>query len=117
MTVEADIYNALKGLVADRVYPANDVPVGVSRPYVTWQQTGGVAVNFMEATTPSIRNARIQINCWADTRLAVSSISRQVEAAMITALKAHVLGALIAVKEIDTGLKGTMQDFSIWSEF
>lgn len=112
MSVEGDIYNALKGLVSNRVYP-DVAPSGAVRPYVTYQQVGGQAYNFLEATPVGKRNGRFQINCWADTRLAAATLSRQVEDAMVTTLKAFVIGAAMGVHEEDTGLYGTIQDFSL----
>lgn len=113
MTIEASIYNALKGLVGNRVFP-DVAPATTARPYMTYQQVGGTAVNFLGATVPGKRNARIQINCWADTRLAAANLARQAEDALIVGLKAHVIGSQVAVYEDDTKLYGTMQDFSIW---
>ena len=127
MSVESTIFNALKGLVSNRVFPdvAPDLTV---RPYITYQQVGGKAVNFLaqaaEVTVgsppatifPSKANARIQVNVWADTRAAASALAKQVEDALraVTALQTSVEGAPIALYEVDTKLRGTMQDFSFW---
>ena len=112
MTIEADIYNALKGLVSNRVY-ADVAPAGAVAPYLTYQQVGGTGRNFLEATVPSKKNGRFQINCWADSRISAAALSRQVEDAMVTTLKAFVLGAPVAMLDADTGLRGTTQDFSL----
>lgn len=124
MTVEADIFNALKGFVPNgngtfRVYPdvARDF---AARPYIVFQQVGGEAVNFLDPTMPSKRNARFQISVWTDAesggRTAVAALSRQVEDAMRAAasLQTIVLGAPVAMYEEDTKLYGTRQDFSVW---
>lgn len=114
MTVEADIFSALKGLVANRVYP-DVAPTGAARPYVTYQQVGGEAINLLEAGAAAKRNGRFQVNCWADTRATVANLSRQVEEALATsALKAFVLAAPVAVYEEYGPLYGTRQDFSIY---
>lgn len=111
MSIEADIYNALQGF--GPVFP-DVAPAGTARPYLTFQQVGGVALNFLGAVPPSKKNGRFQINCWADTRLSVATLSRQVEDAMVTTLKAYVLGAPLAIFEEETQLYGTMQDFSVY---
>lgn len=111
--IEADIYAALKGLVSNRVFP-DVAPAGTLTPYCTYQQAGGQAVNFLEASVVGKRNGRFQVSCWAATRSAAAALSRQVEDTMVTTLKATVLGAPVAVHESDTGLYGTMQDFSLW---
>lgn len=113
MTVEADIFNALKAITANRAYP-DVAPVGAARPYLTYQQVGGDAVNFLEGANPGKRNGRFQVNAWADTRAAAASIARQAEDAMRTAFKCEVLGGLVSVFEQDTKLYGTRQDFSVW---
>ena len=116
MTTESLIMDALKSLVANRVYP--DVgPLGVVQPYITYQQVGGESVNFIDsATIPSLANARIQINVWADTRLAASALIKQIELAMrsTTALKTTVLGQPVSLHEAETKLYGARQDFSVW---
>jgi hypothetical protein len=116
MTTESLIFDALKTLVANRVYP--DVgPPGVVRPYITYQQAGGRPVNFLEGTTPSKENSRMQINVWATTRPAAKLLAKQAEAALCgtAALQTTVLGKPVAVYEEDTKLFGTRQDFSFWT--
>jgi hypothetical protein len=115
MTVEDQIFDALKGLVSNRVYP--DVARGVvARPYITYQQIGGEGINFVDPTIPSKKHGRFQINVWADTRPAAAALARQIEDTLrvTTALQTTVLGAPIAVYEPDTDLYGTIQDFSFW---
>lgn len=116
MSLESTIFDALKTLVSNRVYP-DVAPELVTRPYITYQQVGGQSVNFVDsATVPSRKNARIQINTWADTRAAAAALARQVEDTLraVSALQATVLAAPVAVYEQDTQLRGTHQDFSVW---
>ncbi|MBE0615143.1 MAG: DUF3168 domain-containing protein [Burkholderiales bacterium] len=128
MSVESAVFGALKALVANRVFP-DIAPDLTARPYITYQQVGGRAVNFLAqgalvqsgsppvALYPDKANARIQINVWADTRGQASALAKQVEDALrgLTALQTTVDGAPIAVYEADTKLRGTMQDFSFWT--
>ncbi len=128
MSVESDVFNALKGLVANRVFPDIAPPL-TARPYITYQQVGGKSVNFLaqgaEVTSgsppsplyPDKANARIQINVWADTRAKASTLAKQVENALraLTALQTTVEGAPISIYEADTKLRGSMQDFSFWT--
>lgn len=115
MSARSIIYGALRGLVADRVFP-NIAPEGTPRPYLTYQQVGGAAVNFMGNDLPSKRNARFQLNVWADTRLAAANLAHQVEDALRLApgLQTTVIGAPTDDYEEDTKLFGTRQDFSVW---
>lgn len=116
MSLETALFDALKGLVSNRVYP-DVAPEGAARPYITYQQVGGAGVNFLDPTVPSKKNARIQVNVWADTRMAAGDLSRQVEDALRTtvALQTTVLSAAVALHEPETKLRGTRQDFSVWS--
>jgi hypothetical protein len=115
VSIESSIVSALAPLVQNRVYP-DIAPQGVTAlPRITYQQISGEAVNFMDPTKPSRKNARIQVNVWAGTRLAASSLGRQVEDTLrAAALQVTVLGALTATYESDTNLYGTLQDFSFW---
>lgn len=115
MSLESEIFDALKGFVANRVYP-DVAPELATRPYITYQAVGGAGLNFVDPTVPSKKNARMQINVWADTRGAASTLARQVEDALrvVTSLQTTVLGAAVSVYEPETKLKGTHQDFSFW---
>lgn len=117
MSTESLLFNALKGLVANRVYP--DVgPEGVAVPYITWQQVGGQPVNFLDtATLPSRANGRYQINTWAATRAEASTLAKQVENAVraTTSLQPAVLSQPVATTDEETGRRGYRQDFSLWN--
>lgn len=115
MSLESDLYSALQALAGGRMYP-DVAPENVARPYVTYQQVGGQGVNFLDPTVPSKKNARVQINVWADTRLAAATLARSIEDTLrgASALQVNVLGALTALHEPDAGLYGTRQDFSVW---
>jgi len=113
MTVEADIFTALKGLVSNRVYP-DTAPMSAPLPYIVYQQIGGEPLNFL-AGVPDKRNGRFQIEVWATSRSAASTLIRQVEDAMRAApLLADTLGGALSTWETETNLYGSMQDFSIW---
>lgn len=113
MTIEATLFTTLKTLVANRVYP-DVAPVGTVRPYLTYQQVGGAAVNFLDPTVPSKKRFRFQVNVWGDTRSQVAALAIQVEDALraVTALQTTVEGAPIASYEPETNLRGSVQDFS-----
>jgi hypothetical protein len=115
MSVEADIYSVLKGLVGNRVFP-DVAPELTARPYITYVAVGGAPVNFLDPTVPSKKNGRFQINVWADTRATAAALARQVEDTLrvIPTLQTTVLGAPVSTYEEDTKLRGTMQDFSFW---
>ena len=117
MSLESTLFNTLKTLVSNRVYP-DVAPLGVTKPYMTYQQVGGDAPTFLEATVPSKRNARMQVNVWSLTRAEANSLAIQVEAALVaaTGIQAKPLGAFVADQEEETKLFGTRQDFSIWAD-
>lgn len=115
MTVEQSIYAALRVLVADRVYP-DFAPDEEPRPYITFQQVGGEPVNFVDSTAPSLKNARVRVNVWADTRRGAAEISGQIETALRDAgpLRTTVLTNALALYDPSTRLRGVSQDFSFW---
>ena len=84
------------------------------RPYVIYQSVGGAAYNYLEAQPVGLRNARVQIEVYADTRLEVTSVAEAVEDAVITELKASVLSAAISTYNEDLRRYGTQQDFGVW---
>ena len=115
MTVESSIFDALKTLVNNRVYP--DIgPENAVLPYITFQQVGGSSINFIDPTSPSKKNSRFQVNVWAATRSSASTIAAQAEEALrsATALQTTVLGAPVSSYEPETKLRGARQDFSFW---
>ena len=116
MSLESNIFDALKSLVSNRVYP-DTAPLGTTAPYITYQQVGGVAENFLESAPVGKRNARIQVSCWATTRLAANTLARSAEDAMVNStMKAFVFAAFIASYEdsLNPPIYGTDQDFSVW---
>ncbi len=116
MQIEAELFAALKSLVANRVY--RDVaPANVTAtPWITFQQVGGAPVNFVDPTIPSMKNGRFQVNVWAASRDEAAALQRQVEDALraATQLRPTVLTGAVAIYEEDTNLYGTRQDFSFW---
>lgn len=117
MSLESDLYTALQSQVSGRMYP-DFAPMNTTRPYITYQQVGGSAVNFLESAVVGKRNARIQLNYWAETRAAAMTLARACEDALVasTTLRAFVLSAPVSVfeDEMTPPLYGCMQDFSIW---
>jgi Protein of unknown function (DUF3168) len=116
MSMETLVFDALKGLTAKRVFP-DVAPENSPLPYITYQQVGGDSTNYLAQSVPDKRNARVQVNVWATTREAASSLALQVETAMRLAptLNTTVLGASIATYDQETTYRGTRQDFSIWT--
>jgi hypothetical protein len=115
MTVEAAIFDALRVLVVDRVYP-DVAPDNVARPYITYQQIGGQAVNFIDGAAPSMRNSRFRINVWTDRRAEAAALNALVETALRAAptLRTTVSSGPVALADPDTRLRGMSQDFSFW---
>lgn len=115
--VEGDIFNTLKGLVANRCYP-DVAPSGAVKPYMVYQQVGGEAPTFLERAQPSKKNGRFQVSVWSTTRAEAANIALQAEAAMVaaTAFDAKPVGAPIAVYDDETQLRGSLQDFTVWSD-
>lgn len=116
MSMETVVFNALQALVSGRVFP-DLAPEDTIKPYITFQQVGGEAINFIEGAIPSKRNSRVQLNVWALSRKEAAELARQVEDTLRTtsALQTTVLGSHSSDYEPETQLYGTRQDFSFWN--
>ena len=113
MTVEADLMAAVTPILP-RFYP-DVAPAGTARPYGVFQQVGGYVVNPMANAVPGVRNARVQVIVWADTRLESNTLMRQIEDAIRPSpLLGQPVSALAAMLDDETRLRGAMQDFLIW---
>ncbi|WP_219118972.1 DUF3168 domain-containing protein [Janthinobacterium sp. UMAB-56] len=115
MTIEVQVFQALRQLVDGRVYP-DLAPADVARPYIVYQQVGGDAVNFLDGAISSKRNSRMQVCAWAEARIEASTLIELAELALhaVTALQAVTLGAPVATYDEETTLRGARQDFSLW---
>lgn len=116
MTVEADIYTAIKGLVSNRCFP-DLAPLSTVRPYITYVQIGGEALSYIDNTIPDGKHGRFQINVWGDSRASVAALMLQVEAAMIqaTAFQARPVSAPSSDYDHDMLVYGARADFSVFS--
>lgn len=116
MSVESLIFDTLKGLVTNRVYPDVAPEDVTALPRIVYQQVGGQAINFLENVPAGKKNGRFQVAVWGGTRLQVAALSRQVEDALksTNALYPTILAAPVAIYEEDTRLYGSRQDFSFW---
>lgn len=116
MTVEADIYNALKALVSNRVFP-DVAPTSTTKPFITYSQVGGEAWGYLERVVPDKQHGRFQVNVWADTRASASALMLQVENALVTctAFQCSAVSAPSSDYDHDMLTYGSMQDFSIFS--
>jgi hypothetical protein len=113
MTIETQLYTALKNLVSNRVYRGLAPDTVTALPRITFQQVGGTGINFLEGGPVGLHQPRIQFNVWHSSYDAATALAIQVENALLSvpALQAHKLGEFIAVHEEATGLFGTQQDF------
>lgn len=117
-SAETIVFGALKALVPNgdgtfRVYP-DVAPAGALRPYITYQAVGGQSPNYLSSTV-DLQNARMQLNVWADTRAAATTLMQSVIPALTgPGIKAVTIGAPVSSYESDTKLYGSRSDFSIW---
>ena len=116
MTVESEIYAALSPLVGGRVFP-DDAPFDTERPYITYQQIGGLPIGYVSQEIPDGKVGYFQFNGWAASRMAAAALQLAIETALLqaAAFSATVDSGPISTREADLGLYGTIQDFSIWS--
>lgn len=117
MTVETDLVSVLEPLVGSRVYEADDVPDNIRQSFITYQQMGGVSVNYLERALVSKKNGRFQINWWATTKAEVVALASQIYSAIVLS-ELFQASALDEPTDTDgslVNLFGQTQDFTIWS--
>lgn len=116
MSLETSLYTTLSA-VCPRVFP-DVAPAETALPYVTWQQIGGSVIKLLANEPATKRNARIQINAWAKSRIEANALAMQIEDALVSssAFIAQPDSALMAHIDDDSDLRGAMQDFSIWAD-
>jgi hypothetical protein len=116
MSVESDLYNTLKGLVANRCYP-DFAPLGTVRPFITFEQTGGESLYFIDGSLPDKKHGRFEIGVYADTRAACAALALQVEAtlAAATVFQASAIHAPISDYADEVKIYSSTQNFSVFS--
>jgi len=116
MSVESDLYNTLKGLVANRCYP-DFAPLGTVRPFITFEQTGGESLYFIDGSLPDKKHGRFEIGVYADTRAACAALALQVETtlAAATVFQASAIHAPISDYSDEVKIYSSTQNFSVFS--
>lgn len=112
--MESDLTALLKTL-CPRVFP-DVAPTITQKPYVTYQQIGGVPLRYVDNTAADKRHHMMQINVWASTRKEANQLSRAIEDALCaaTVFTARPMSEAVADAE-DEDLRGNRQDFHIWA--
>lgn len=113
-TIEEALTALLDPLAAGGAHP-DAAPASTALPFITYQQVGGKARQYLEKRLPDYRHARIQINVWAKRRSEANTLARRIERAIIESpLVAEAYGAFVATDDDVTNFKGTRQDFGFW---
>lgn len=117
MSIETLLHDEIAPL-CERVFP-DVAPWMTQRPYVTWKQIGGDAPGYVEGAVMGLRNALVQVDVHADTRIEASQLMLAIEAVLVssTAMQAEAQGAMRADGDGE-GLEriyAASQDFSIWA--
>ncbi|MCD0492338.1 DUF3168 domain-containing protein [Chromobacterium violaceum] len=108
--LEEQLYSVLSPLVAGNVFP-DTAPAETPRPYILYQQVGGIPVQFMEGDGSTV-SPRMQITIWSDSRLQAAQLQRAAQRLLVGApLFGTIAGGAVALHEDVLGLRGTQQDF------
>lgn len=112
-SAELIVSNALAVLAPVGVFP-DEAPEGTPRPFVVYQAVGGQSPNALDDVIDN-QNARMQVTVWADDRLTTIELMRRVIGELTgPPIQAVTIGAPVSIREQDTRMKGSRQDFSIW---
>ncbi|MCX5592026.1 tail completion protein gp17 [Alcaligenes endophyticus] len=117
MTIEVAITALLAPLVEGRCYP-DVTPSGAIFPLIVHQVVGGRAHKHLERQLPESENYRVQVYCWAGTRLAAVELGREIRRQVIeyrVGLKSAIaIGQRVSLYDAALMLYGVRQDFDIW---
>lgn len=104
--------------VCPRVWPGV-APVSTPRPYVTWSEFGGQALEYLENTRPDLRNAFVQINVWSSDPQEAIALMLQIDNVLRNASTLLVRPQAAAQTDYDPDMlvHGARQDFSVWDDF
>jgi hypothetical protein len=116
MTLEEKLV-ALLQAICPRTFP-DFAPTDTARPYVTWQQIGGDAIDFFDNALPSKENALVQVNVWSDRRAEAKGLIKQIENALITSTAFDARPTAAAASDADSDMQRycSRQDFSVWAD-
>lgn len=110
--MEAELFAVLAPLFDGRVYPEFPKP-GTAKPYCTYQQVGGVPLQYLEGS-PAGGTARMQINVWAGDHPQAVALKNRVEALLLgPPLFAGAESGAVSTTDTEIPLYGFMQDFSL----
>jgi hypothetical protein len=118
MSIEIDFRTTIINAAPNRVFPdfAPSAVLSESNvsPFVTYQVIGGDGRRRIDQAD-SLKMYRIQVNCYAKTRILCSNLAILVESLLnnATLFKAVSLNQPISVYEDEVNLYGCMQDYSI----
>lgn len=116
MTLEAKLTAILK-TVSPRTF-AGFAPTSTARPYITYQQIGGLVINQLANAVAGKENAEIQINVWADSYTAAKTAIKQIEAALVESADFIARPLAAAASDFDADMERYCgrQDFTIWAD-
>ena len=110
------IYNTLKTLVNDRVYPAPR-PIAATKdtPYITYQKIGNVdIINTMDGYI-GVEQVRIQLNVYHAEQLEAEKLAHEVKKLLCSQqLCACEFTSATSGFDPDTQLYAEINDFYIW---
>lgn len=123
MSLESDFIAKIGPAINGRMYwdeaPNDWNPADRKAPFAVVQQVGGTPRNYVTGEVSGVLNARLQVNVWGERRSEVSDAIRKIAAAVVLAnngtdFVTTVLGEPITDVSEVLGLRGSLQDFSIW---
>lgn len=112
--IEQDIFNALKSLVSNRVYPLV-MPQSPTYPAIVYNRIANTAQNTLEGGS-SLDQVRMQIDVYATTYSAAKTLSDQVRSAMEAAAFKGTLQTDQDFFEPDVNLYRVSLDFYVWQK-
>lgn len=111
------VVSTLGALVAGRCYPEGEAPETPAPPFIIWQDTVSTVMNTLSDGSP-IDQMRMQVDCYARTKLDLLTLAGQVRDALESAaLDGSINNVCIStqgVYEPAVKLQREIMEFSIW---
>jgi hypothetical protein len=110
--IEIDIFDRLKGLVSNRVYPII-MPQNPTLPAVVYTRITNTPINVL-GHQPTLDQVRVQIDVWANTYKESKTLAKSVRNAMETASFSATLQSDDESYEPETGLYRVSSDYYVY---
>jgi len=105
MSIESDLFTALTGVVAGRVYP-EAMPQGATLPCIVYRRVSTPRAQAFGSGQTVVRSRpRFQFTCWALTAAAALDLAAQLRTALLAMSKPVTLDNEYTLRDVESGYR------------